>query len=166
MANGTWRAFLEQWRRQRLLILGLGVSNRPLARMLLAAGCPGNRLRPDEPGTGGREVLALEELGMELRLGPGYLDGLEADVVFRTPGHAPGPSGAAGAAGPGRCGDVGDGGFLSGLSLPHFSSHRLRREDHHHHADCRNAEGGRQAGLAGGEHRPPAVAGGGAYDAF
>ena len=56
-----------------------------------APGCrlPGNRLRPDEPGTGGPEVLALEELGMELRLGPGYLDGLEADVVFRTR-HAPG----------------------------------------------------------------------------
>ena len=43
----------------------------------------------DEPEQADREVLALEELGMELRLGPGYLDGLEADVVFRTPGMHP-----------------------------------------------------------------------------
>ena len=89
MANGTWRAFLEQWRRQRLLILGLGVSNRPLARMLLAAGCRVTGCDRTSREQADREVLALEELGMELRLGPGYLDGLEADVVFRTPGMHP-----------------------------------------------------------------------------
>ena len=39
MANGKLEALLAEWRRKRLLILGLGVSNRPLARLLLEAGC-------------------------------------------------------------------------------------------------------------------------------
>ena len=39
MVNGKLEALLAGWRQKRLLILGLGVSNRPLARLLLAAGC-------------------------------------------------------------------------------------------------------------------------------
>ena len=39
MANGKLEALLAEWRQKRLLILGLGVSNRPLARLLLEAGC-------------------------------------------------------------------------------------------------------------------------------
>jgi len=35
-------------------------------------------------------VLELERLGCALRLGEGYLDGLEAELVFRTPGMHPG----------------------------------------------------------------------------
>ena len=35
------------------------------------------------------EVLELEKLGCKLRVGEGYLDGVEADVLFRTPGMHP-----------------------------------------------------------------------------
>ena len=35
------------------------------------------------------EVLDLERQGCVLRVGEGYLDGLEADLVFRTPGMHP-----------------------------------------------------------------------------
>ncbi len=89
MVNGKLEALLAGWRQKRLLILGLGVSNRPLARLLLAAGCRVTGCDRTDREHLDREVLDLEEQGLELRLGAGYLEGLEADVVFRTPGMHP-----------------------------------------------------------------------------
>ena len=89
MANGKLEALLAEWRRKRLLILGLGVSNRPLARLLLEAGCRVTGCDRTDREKLDREVLDLEEQGLELRLGAGYLENLEADVVFRTPGMHP-----------------------------------------------------------------------------
>ena len=89
MANGKLEALLAEWRQKRLLILGLGVSNRPLARLLLEAGCRVTGCDRTDREKLDREVLDLEEQGLELRLGAGYLENLEADVVFRTPGMHP-----------------------------------------------------------------------------
>ena len=81
--------YFESLRGKKLLVLGIGVSNRPLIRMLLGRGLsvtacdktPRERLEP--------EVLELEREGACLHVGEGYLDGLSADVVFRTPGMHP-----------------------------------------------------------------------------
>ena len=75
---------------KRIAVLGLGVSNRPLVRLLLRYGCTvtGCDRTPREKLD--REVLALEEKGCRLSLGDGYLDDLQADIVFRTPGMHPG----------------------------------------------------------------------------
>ena len=72
-----------------IAVLGLGVSNRPLVRLLLEFGCRvlGCDKTPREQLEG--EVLELESLGCTLHVGEGYLDGVEADVVFRTPGMHP-----------------------------------------------------------------------------
>ena len=80
---------LEQLKGKKIAVLGLGVSNRPLVRLLLEAGCDvtGCDRTPREKLDG--EVLELEKLGCKLRLGEGYLDGVAADVVFRTPGMHP-----------------------------------------------------------------------------
>ena len=71
-------------------VLGLGVSNRPLVKLLLRYGCTvvgcDRTLREKLDG----EVLALEELGCKLKVGDTYLHDLQADVVFRTPGMHPG----------------------------------------------------------------------------
>lgn len=75
---------------KRVLVLGLGVSNRPLVRLLLrfgidVTGCdrtPREKLDP--------EVLELERLGAKLHLGDDYLTGISGDVAFRTPGLHPG----------------------------------------------------------------------------
>ena len=77
-------------REKRIAVLGLGVSNRPLVRLLLSYGCQvtGCDRTPREKLEA--EVLELESLGCQLRLGDGYLDGVEADLVFRTPGMHPG----------------------------------------------------------------------------
>ena len=70
-------------------VLGLGVSNRPLVRLLMAYGCDvtGCDRTPREKLD--EEVLELEKQGCKLRLGEGYLDGLTAQIVFRTPGMHP-----------------------------------------------------------------------------
>ncbi len=75
---------------KEIVVLGLGVSNRPLVRLLLEYGCKvtGCDRTPREKLD--QEVLELEALGCKLRVGEGYLDGLTADVVFRTPGMHPG----------------------------------------------------------------------------
>ena len=81
---------LASFKDKRIAVLGLGVSNRPLVRLLLKAGCAvtGCDRTPREKLDA--EVLELESLGCELRVGEGYLDGVEADLLFRTPGMHPG----------------------------------------------------------------------------
>ena len=74
---------------KRIIVLGLGVSNRPLVRLMLRYGCSvvGCDRTPREKLDA--EVLELESLGCELRLGDSYLENLTGDMVFRTPGMHP-----------------------------------------------------------------------------
>ncbi len=74
---------------KNILVLGLGVSNRPLVRLLLSYGCTvtGCDRTPREKLDA--EVLELENMGCELRVGENYLENLSADLVFRTPGMHP-----------------------------------------------------------------------------
>ena len=82
-------AFFTGLRGKKIAVLGLGVSNRPLVRMLLGYGC--SVLGCDRTARENleEEVLELERMGCKLHVGDDYLDGLEADVVFRTPGMHP-----------------------------------------------------------------------------
>ena len=87
--NEQMERYFEALRGKRVAVLGLGVSNRPLARLLLAhgarvLGCDMAERAQLEP-----EVLELERRGMALKLGPDYLRDIEADVAFRTPGLHP-----------------------------------------------------------------------------
>lgn len=74
---------------KKVIVLGIGVSNRPLIKMLLSYGIDTvacDRVARDQVDS---EVLDLEQAGAVLRLGPDYLDDLQGDVVFRTPGMHP-----------------------------------------------------------------------------
>ncbi|MBQ7344626.1 MAG: UDP-N-acetylmuramoyl-L-alanine--D-glutamate ligase [Oscillospiraceae bacterium] len=75
---------------KKIAVLGLGVSNRPLVRLLLEYGCDvtGCDRTPREKLD--EEVLALERAGCVLSVGEGYLEDIQADLVFRTPGMYPG----------------------------------------------------------------------------
>ena len=86
----AFEQYFNSLRDQRIAVLGLGVSNRPLVRLLLEFGCSvvGCDRTPREKLE--EEVLELEKLGCKLHVGDRYLDGVEADVVFRTPGMHPG----------------------------------------------------------------------------
>ena len=85
-----FEAYFTALQGKKIAVLGLGVSNRPLVRLLLEFGCEvtGCDRTPREKLD--MEVLELEQLGCRLSLGDGYLDGVEADVLFRTPGMHPG----------------------------------------------------------------------------
>ena len=82
--------YFEALRGKNIAVLGLGVSNRPLVRLLLEFGCnvTGCDRTPREKLDD--EVLELERSGCTLKVGEDYLEGVEADVVFRTPGMHPG----------------------------------------------------------------------------
>ncbi len=75
---------------KRIAVLGLGVSNRPLVRLLLEFGCDVTGCDRTEREKLDGEVLALEALGCKLSVGEHYLDNVQADVLFRTPGMHPG----------------------------------------------------------------------------
>ena len=75
---------------RKIAVLGLGVSNRPLVRLLLAAGCDVTGCDRTAREKLDDEVLELEKMGCKLSLGDTYLEGIDAEVVFRTPGMHPG----------------------------------------------------------------------------
>ena len=85
----TIQEYLAALKGKKIAVIGIGVSNTPLIKMLLRAG-----LEVTACDKRGREEFAgqveeLESLGAELCLGPDYLDGLHHDVIFRTPGLRP-----------------------------------------------------------------------------
>ena len=75
---------------KKIAVLGLGISNRPLVRLLLEFGCDVTGCDKTPREKLDQEVLDLEAAGCKLSLGDGYTDGIEADLVFRTPGMHPG----------------------------------------------------------------------------
>ena len=82
----TLNDYFESLRGKRITVIGLGISNRPLVRMLLERGfsveCRDRTPREKQLD----DVLELERQGAVLNLGEDYLEGIDADVVFRTPG--------------------------------------------------------------------------------
>ena len=86
----AFEQYFMSLRGKKIAVLGLGVSNRPLVRLLLEFGCDVIGCdRTDREKLDG-EVLALEEAGCKLSVGEHYLEAVEADILFRTPGMHPG----------------------------------------------------------------------------
>lgn len=82
----TAEEFYRSMRGKKVAFCGLGGSNLPLAKLLARAGArvTGRDRRTEEQlGAAGRELKAL---GVRLVTGEGYLDGMDEDVIFRTPG--------------------------------------------------------------------------------
>ena len=86
----AFERYFESLRGKKIVVLGLGVSNRPLVRLLLEFGCDCTGCDRTPRENLDQEVLELERMGCKLSVGDGYLDHLEADLVFRTPGMHPG----------------------------------------------------------------------------
>ncbi len=85
----TFENYFRSLQDKRICVLGLGVSNRPLVRLLLEYGCRVIGCDRTERENLDEEVLDLEKQGAELHVGADYLRGLQADLVFRTPGMHP-----------------------------------------------------------------------------
>ncbi|MBR4017869.1 MAG: UDP-N-acetylmuramoyl-L-alanine--D-glutamate ligase, partial [Oscillospiraceae bacterium] len=74
---------------KHIVVMGLGVSNRPLVRLLLQYGCSVTGCDKTPYEKLDEEVLVLEKAGCKLQVGETYLENLTGDVVFRTPGMHP-----------------------------------------------------------------------------
>ena len=83
--NSKFEEYFSSLKDKKIAVLGLGVSNRPLVRLLLEFGCDviGCDKTPREKLDD--EVLALEKAGCEPHAGAAYLDGVKPNIVFRTP---------------------------------------------------------------------------------
>jgi len=86
--TARYDTFIEKFKGKRVAVLGFGVSNTPLVRLLLEAGAAVTVCDKREKGDFDPAVLEAFSAA-ELRLGANYLVGLDHDVIFRTPGMRP-----------------------------------------------------------------------------
>ena len=85
----TLQEYLTSLRHKTVAVIGIGVSNTPLLRRLLAEGIAVTACDRSSREKLGPLADELEAAGATLPLGEGYLDGLTQDVIFRTPGLRP-----------------------------------------------------------------------------
>lgn len=71
---------------KRVDVLGIGISNTPLIKYLVSLGARVTARDKKARGKLGDTAAELESLGVTLRLGDGYLDNLDGDVIYKTPG--------------------------------------------------------------------------------
>lgn len=86
----TLEQYLGSIANKKIAIIGIGVSNTPLIKIMLKHGI--KVLACDKKSREQLEGLAeeLESLGAVLSLGDDYLENIDADIIFRTPGMHPG----------------------------------------------------------------------------
>lgn len=85
----TFSDYIDYLRDKRIGVIGFGVSNQPLVRVLLRSGCDVtvcDRRERAQLGAAGDEAAAQ---GAKFALGADYLEHLDFDVIFRTPGVLP-----------------------------------------------------------------------------
>lgn len=81
--------YLQQIREKRIAVIGAGVSNMPLIALLRKAGLLVTVHDRKTAEALGEQYDKLQQLGVSLVLGEQYLDALDEDIIFRTPGLHP-----------------------------------------------------------------------------
>ncbi|MBQ8267115.1 MAG: UDP-N-acetylmuramoyl-L-alanine--D-glutamate ligase, partial [Clostridia bacterium] len=81
-----FKQFFSQLKGKKIAMCGIGVSNTPLILRFLEQGARVIACDRREREQIGVIAYQLEKAGAELKLGDGYLDNLEVDIIFRTPG--------------------------------------------------------------------------------
>lgn len=81
--------YLKTLKDKRIAVLGIGVSNTPLIRLLREHGVAVTACDKKERTALGKTAEELEAMGADLKLGSDYLKDIDADVIFRTPGMRP-----------------------------------------------------------------------------
>ena len=85
----TLHGYLDTLKGKRVAVIGIGVSNQPLLALLLEAGIDVTACDKKDRAALGTMGDDLEKMGCKLQLGEHYLEGLDHDVIFRTPGLHP-----------------------------------------------------------------------------
>ena len=78
--------FFEKIKDKKVAFIGIGVSNTDVIRMFAEKGIDTEARDKADREKLGETADILEKSGAVLKLGEGYLDGIDADIVFRTPG--------------------------------------------------------------------------------
>ncbi|MBQ3119067.1 MAG: UDP-N-acetylmuramoyl-L-alanine--D-glutamate ligase [Clostridia bacterium] len=78
--------FKENIKGKNVGVIGIGISNRPLIKYLVAAGADVSAYDRKTEEQLGDIAHELKALGVKLILGENYLDNLSGDVIFKTPG--------------------------------------------------------------------------------
>ena len=81
--------YLTSLQNKTVAVIGIGVSNQPLIRLLLSRGIAVTACDKKSREALGIVGEQLEAMGCQLKLGEDYLKGLDQDVIFRTPGMRP-----------------------------------------------------------------------------
>ncbi len=81
-----FRQFWDNLEGKKIAMCGIGVSNTPLILDFLNKGARVYACDKRSREQIGEMADRIENAGAELRLGDGYLDNLEVDIIFRTPG--------------------------------------------------------------------------------
>ena len=85
----TFKNYLDSLKGKRVAVVGAGISNTPLIEALLASDIDTTVCDNRNHAELGPIADRFEALGAKFSLGERYLDGLHADVIFRTPGMMP-----------------------------------------------------------------------------
>ena len=85
----TLQEYIASLRGKTVAVIGIGVSNTPLLRLLLREGIAVTACDRSDRAKLGALAEELEAAGAVLRRGDGYLQDLDQDVIFRTPGLRP-----------------------------------------------------------------------------
>lgn len=81
--------FFHEIKGKRVAFCGIGVSNTPLALQFAQYGADVTACDKHTRGELGDVCSTLEQAGVTLKLGESYLENLDFDIIFRTPGMRP-----------------------------------------------------------------------------
>ena len=85
----TLSEYINTIRDKKIAVIGIGISNEPLIRLLAFEGCNVTACDKRDFEKLGAKALELISMGVKLKLGETYLDDLDYDIIFRTPGLMP-----------------------------------------------------------------------------
>ena len=85
----TLSQYITTVKNKSVAVIGCGVSNKPLAIRLLEHGCDVTVCDKRSSAELGDDYTLLNGLGCKFRLGEDYLESLDFDLIFRTPGLMP-----------------------------------------------------------------------------
>ena len=78
--------FFDEMKQKKVAFIGIGVSNKDVIKLFAEKGIDTEARDKASREKLGAAAAELEAAGAKLLLGESYLDGIDADVVFRTPG--------------------------------------------------------------------------------
>ena len=71
---------------KKVNVIGIGISNMPLIKLLVKLGADVTAFDARDKEYIGANYTACQELGVKMILGPEYLDHLDGEIIFKTPG--------------------------------------------------------------------------------